>query len=223
MVQIGIYVLDKESKILNLSEKFVFDAGEQVSRLQEIARLMDKASYEKKLLKFTNKRDKLQQKYKEIRATADASHTLGGSSEKGFINANLITDLDSHTGKVDSDPMVAKTKHKIDKFVAKNKLINESQKYSKDPKAGFSLGGIMLDGSGPIGSGDIHRMIKDAEQNALKGTYEKAKKKIAELKGKYSVGFALDANTTSTKTVALAKLNLADMLAAEPGVLYVIE
>ena len=221
MVEIGVYVLDKDSKILNLSEKYVFDSGEQVSRLQEIARLIDKVNYEKKLLKFTTKRDKLQKKYKEARSAADASHTLT-STEKGFINPNLLTDLDSHTGKVDIDPAVLKAKQKMEKFVAKNKLIDESQKYPKSAQ-GFSLGGIQFDGVGPIGGGDIHGMIKNAEQNALKGTYEKAKKKIAELKGKYSVGFAVDANTTSTKTVALAKLTLADILAAEKGVLYVVE
>ena len=180
-----------------------FTSQQNSSKLEQIAGVITQEGYDRKLDKFNQKCDKMQQKLMSARKTSNANVGTGFSGLTAVANLGEIVNQAEQFGQQQNmDPKVAKAKSKLDSYIEKNKTLQESTKYTS---AGKSAGGLVSWGAGTESSEknifDELAAEKKTAANFVDVSMDKLKKLFEELlkvAPKVGVMSIMDGNRTST-------------------------
>jgi len=182
------------------------------SKLEEIAGVITQEGYDRKLDKFNQKYDKMQQKLMSARKTSNASVGTGFSGLTAIANlSDIVNQAQQFEEQQNMDAKVAKAKSKLDSYVERNKTLHESTKYTA---AGKSVGGLVSWGAGTE-SNEKNIFDELAAEKKTSATFidtsmEKFKKLLEDLlklAPRVGVMAIVDGNRTSTiNTTHIVKL-----------------
>jgi len=158
-----------------------FSAQQNTSTLEQIAGVISQEGYDRKVDKFNKKTEQLKQKLVDARKTSNVQTGVSGCT--GITNiGDLINQTENIQKQKNSDPKVAKAKNKLDSFLAKNKQLIETSKYTTTGKVG---GGHVSFGAGTTSNEKNIFQEIEAEKKKIEtfanASMEKFKKLLGEL------------------------------------------
>ena len=133
--QYGLTTLDKANAMYLISRR-------ETDHLQEIAETMGKENYEKKIDKFNSKKVSIQRKLND--AKDEVMGTSGYGSLSSVTATAMLEKFDNCSDQLQGDSKISKQQAKLDKHLTKNKVLNDSQAYTKQPLA-MGMGQTLID------------------------------------------------------------------------------
>jgi hypothetical protein len=204
---------------------------------QKIRALLVHPSYSKKFSKFNAKLSKLNEKLEAAKKVAKSAGASAEATEKLKNSCQFVSDIintvDSYVGSLSSDPSVMAVQKKIDRFIAKNKALHDSQLYTakadamqsdlvKTTAVATNVNGSAAYGKDNSIDNEIAR-IKAASKAEVDATFSEFKGLInALLTGAQFVGFMVVANgkydgvATSERNVVIGKMEIEDFIYIKP-------
>jgi len=127
--------------------------NQDTSGLQAIAETMSQADYQKKMMKFNKKCDKMRQKLNNAKKAA------GGFNVSSVNVAEMMDNLAKHNEQVQANPKVAKLQDKLDKYIESNKALCESKRYTGTTSGANAIGLSVYDAAKNT-TENIHQAIE---------------------------------------------------------------
>jgi len=220
--QYGLTTLDKARAIDIIAER-------EAEKLQAIAQVMSKENYERKVDKFNNKRVAIQRK---LNTAKDDAMGHAGFGTMSTVTASAMLDKFSDSKEqIQGDSKISKQQAKLEKYLEKNKVLNESQTYSKQQFA-MGMGQTLVD-FGVSSQKSVKDSISGAiESSKTQSSVEKAFIKFTEvikelltITKEVGVMIADDDKHVEVKNVKKVKLDALkpeDLLFAKAGEVYYI-
>lgn len=208
-----------------------FSTTEKDFDLEKMENMMTQDNYEDKVEKYIKKEDKLHQKLiKTKKAAKEEARVTAG----GFASAKTVSSLVGKSNTLrqeeEADKNIEKAKGKLDDFHEKNKLLQESTKYTA---TGKSMGGLLQFGAGTDkGEKNIYNeldTVADRKQKFVDGALDQLKDFLTELlevAGRVGVMYIDDGSKTaranSNHNVKLEKLTAKQLMNAQNREMFVI-